>query len=312
LRPWFNGIATEWTTFTIALGFLSGSITFFRDPSLSRLALWTCVAAFLPWARPNYILAVIPPACGVMALPRDRRTLGVLAFMVGLVPLIMLMTLSYTRFGVFKLTPYGGRNLFIGGMLSGTARSMPTDPPTFQRFIELVNQRLTAISATERLTTEGEVEFDPFQQKYLANFYMVEKISNELGIDLMELDRFAGAYGFRAIRTNLIDYLTLQGVWYRWFAANLVLFVPMLIIIVRWRADARYHALCLTISSMLALHILQMATVITTQPPLERYAIPTYYSLVYCLMLVSTLFMASLSSNRDAKRSLIRAPAEHS
>ena len=311
LRPWYNGIATEWTTYTMVLGFLSAAVMFFRAPTPARLALWACVAAFLPWVRPNFILAALLPACSVIALPRGRRTSGALAFTLGLVPLLALMTLSYVRFGVFKPTPYGGRNLFIAGTLSGTATALPIDSPTFQRFIELVNHRLAPISATERLSTEREPGFEDFQRRYLANFYMVEDIGKDLGIDLVELDRFAGVYGVRAITTHLINYCTLQRVWYGWLVANLIIFVPMIILLKRWSTEPRYHPLCLAASSLFALHLLQMVTVITTQPPLERYMIPTYYPLVYCLMLVSTLFLVSLLSVRDSRRRPLTAPAEH-
>jgi hypothetical protein len=287
LRPWFNGICTEWAMFTLALTFLGGALSFFETPSPRRLAIWLAVATVMPWVRPNFTLALIVPLFAIIAVAGINRRAHVKALVVGLSPLLLLILVNYARFAVVTLTPYGGRNLFIAANMSGAASVDSKDTPALSRFIELVTARKHHYSPTELALTEGDPGFERLLVRYLEDFARVENIANELGLDHIQLNQYTATYAMRGIRHHFSNYLALQLRWYTWLAKKSLLFIPALLVVGSWLRRHRDRPLACAFLSIFSLHIIQMASVIVTQPPLERYLITTHYAILYATPLVA-------------------------
>lgn len=191
LRPFFNGICGEWTTFTLALAFLGCALSFFETPSARKLAIWFAVATLMPWVRPNFSLALIAPLVAMIVTPRMAPQARIKALGVGLSPLLFLLLINYARFGVVSLTPYGGRNLFIAGSMSRATSADSKDAPVLSRFIELVTTRKHHYSPEELALTDGEQGFERLLGRYLEDFSRVEGIANELDLDHIQLNQYA-------------------------------------------------------------------------------------------------------------------------
>lgn len=294
MRPWFNGICTEWSTFTLSIAFLGGALLFFESPSPRRLVAWTTVATLLPAVRPNFTLAWIVPLMALLTIPRGKRAKHIYALLLGLWPLFILLLLNYCRLHIVSLTPYGGRNLFIAGIMSGTSNTRPNDENTLVRFIELVNQRKHTFSQSALSLTEGTSGFEQHIERYLEDFYLAENIASEIGLDHLQLNRYAAIYAKRAILAHFSDYVALQLRWYTWLAKKMAYVVPTLVLVGIWLRRRQNCPLAFTFLSLLILQLIQMASVITTQPPLERYLITTHYTLVYVTIIATWRYYSAL------------------
>ncbi len=294
LRPWFNGICTEWATFTLALAFLGGALSFFHTPSPRRLAIWFAVATLMPWVRPNFSLGLIGPLVAMIAIPAMDRRARIKALVVGLSPLLILLLINYARFGVVSLTPYGGRNLFIAGSMSGTASTDSRDAPMLSRFIELVTARKNHYASAELALTDGDQGFEGLTVRYLEDFARVEDIAKELGLDFIQLNQHTATYVMRAIREHFSNYLALQLRWYTWLAKKSLIFIPALLIVCSWLRSHRDRPLTCAFLGIFSLHLIQMASVVATQPPLERYLITTHYVVLYATTVVAWRYYSTV------------------
>jgi hypothetical protein len=293
MRPWFNGICTEWTMFTLVLSFLGSALLFFETPTPKTLAVWTAITALLPSVRPNFTLAWMIPLVSMLSSRKISRAESIKAFTVGLFPLFILLLLNYYRFNVISLTPYGGRNFFIAGMMSGKPSVYSSDGQTLARFIELVNQQKHPFSSAELSLTEGDGGFERHLERYLGDFSLAENIAGELGLDHIQLNHYSATYASRAIRQNILAYLALQLRWYLWLVNKMIYFIPTVLLAGMWLRRRQNSPLVLASLGLLSLQLIQMASVIATQPPLERYLITTHYVLVYATLLATWRFYST-------------------
>jgi hypothetical protein len=302
----FDVLSTEWLTFHLLLILIAASYRFFEKPSRLTAFFSTLLATTLVLVRPDYV--AVPFIVMTMILSCSRLRSYQTFACIGCTPLLVWLVWNYFRIGIIGVSALAGSALFVGGSMLGPVESSELLKPTEKVFLEEFSKRAW-------FATDEEIAFTATPGKplrvfaqYVGNLHHAWDIAENMGLTPLETDNLLKAYGIAAIKRHCSRYLLHVSSGLNSCLEDVVLFIVIygVVCYLNLRGSAQAYTLCL----VLLIHLLHTATVVLTQPLINRYFLLTCIPLltVYGLSALSfVLILKTRSCGRQEEKNRGRA-----
>ena len=277
---YFDFVLPEWFCLLILLLLVVVLVRYCRRPALVGLFLLSLLSACVCAMRAALLPVLIVAPAAYCLTPR-RRWSGLFVIVIGLAPVILLSGANYIRFNSPKLSFLFGHQLAIMGALAGGAPPLlsKTEARQAERFQSAFDARCREIIARFGV----QLPLSRYYARYLNDDHTLYTLflaaltqtRAELGIGLLETDKLAAQYGWRAIKAHPKEYIqfVLRGLYESgiMLIAAVALTIALAVWLKRLPADLVVPTIVLT-----AVYLLYSLEVAALQYVIPRYIDPIF------------------------------------
>lgn len=286
----FSADTSEWLTLNALLVSIAIVLMHFRNQSnRSQLAV-AGICGLLPLVHPSFILSLVATAAVIIFSTKTSKCALALVFL----PAILWMSLNYYRFQTFVLTPYSSLALFtIGSTVSNPAlngASASKDSP----FIETDKLEAAAPDYYYDLATIPTDETKHrFLTLYNSNMLISKANLQKEGTLIKDQYKLLKEAGLKKIKANFSNYI--RFLWYNFQSPKFtyLLLVPSLLLPLVMISRKKHLALCYTVITSLAIHLLHIGPILGISPMIARYFAVSFYLVFFTSGILTYLYIKS-------------------